>query len=227
MLLFWYVSLSVLLWTIVYMLINIVNKNKSTEWNCRIVAMIHAFIVTKTIEVSFFIERNPFYHVGEQNTIMQNIALTISAGFFVFDFAWSVYMGTEGVLMLSHHVISILSLIGGLMLDHSGSEIVITLWGAELTNPFLQTRWFLRETKQYNTMFGAFNDFTFFIIFFIARIVIGTGLAMTFFTSKKTVLIMKIGGFIFFSISVIWMWQIWKFAKKRNFSGKNFLKGEK
>lgn len=224
----WYVLMSVASWSLLYVFFLKINHLRSSEWNCRIIAMVHSLVASRLSEASFISDgENPFKNIGEKNSHFQNIVLISSSGYFIFDFIWCIIMGTEGVMMVMHHVISIFSLIGGLYLNHSGSEICITLWGSELTNTFLQTRWFLRETKQYDTSFGTFNDFTFFGIFSFTRMGIGTGLAYLFFKAEKTIIPIKVGGFFFWLISILWFWQIWKFVKRRYFSKKELVSDEK
>ena len=213
----WYVSASVILWTLIYCFVLSRNSKQSELWNCRIVAIIHSLTITKLIELSFLLEANPFYNIGEQNSNLQNLAMILSGGYFLFDFAWCLIKGNEGMLMLLHHMISIFSLIGGLYLNHSGAEICTTLWGSELTNPFLQIRWFLKEVKQYDSAFGRLTDFIFFWIFAFSRIGIGSGLAYLFYHAKKTILIIKVGGFLFYGLSIIWMWQICLFIRHKYF----------
>jgi hypothetical protein len=50
-------------------------------------------------------------------------------------------------------------------LGESGYESAAVLAGAELTNPFLAVRWFLKALGYYNTPFGLVND-TFFAVTF-------------------------------------------------------------
>ena len=213
----WYVSYSAIFWTLFYYFVLSRFPKRSELWNCRIVAMAHSLTVTKLIELSFLFEDNPFYNIGEKNSCLQNLAMIVSGGYFIFDFGWCIIKGNEDFMMLLHHVVSILSLIGGLYLDHSGAEICTTLWGSELTNPFLQIRWFLREIKHYDSSFGKLNDFTFFWIFAVSRIGIGSGLAYLFYYAKKTIFVIKVGGFLFYGISIIWMWQICMFVNRKYF----------
>ena len=210
---FWYVLLSVVVWTALYYIVLSSNPKRSELWNCRILAMMHSLMVTKLIEISLLVEGNPFCNIGERNSDLQNLAMVFSGGYFLFDLAWCILKGNEGFMILLHHVVSVLSLTGGLYLDHSGAEICTTLWGSELTNPFLQIRWFLREVKMYDSSFGAFNDLTFFSIFALSRIGIGTGLAVLFYYAKKTIMTIKVAGFLFYGISVVWMLQICKYVK--------------
>ena len=117
--------------------------------------------------------------------------------------------------MMLHHFISLTSLVGCLYMGRSGAEVVSTLWGSEVTNPFLQVRWFLRETGQYDTVFAFINDCVFVGMFAFVRVVIGSYLAYCMYYSKKTHILMKLGGYSFFGISVIWTYLILQFFRKR------------
>ena len=77
-----------------------VNSAKSYEWNCRIVAMVHAFISTRLTETCLIIGPWPFDTLGEVNTLMQTYVLNVSAGYFIFEILWCFYMRTEGFIML-------------------------------------------------------------------------------------------------------------------------------
>lgn len=205
------------LWTLFYALLCCLNYARNHEWNCRIVATSHALLLTTSINViSFVIGPWPFAHFAETNTLLQNLALSVSAGYFLFDTLWCIFMQSEGVLMLLHHMISLMALIGGLMHEKSACEVTAVIWGSELTNPFLQIRWFLKETQKYETTFARLNDIIFVTLFATVRIGIGSYLCcIIVLYSQSTVWWIKLGGIIFHSISFIWMWQISRFAKKR------------
>lgn len=212
----WLLFVSSLLWSAFYALFCCINHRKSYEWNCRIIAISHAILVTNSVDLlCFVIGPWPFSHFAETNTLLQNSVLSISAGYFIFDTIWCLFMKTEGVIMIFHHMISIVSLVGGLLHGQSASEITAVIWGSELTNPFLQVRWFLKQTNQYGTTFARVNDFVFFSLFALVRIGIGSYLCIVILYSHNTVWWIKSGGVIFHSISFIWMWQIVKFATKR------------
>lgn len=211
----WYVFLCTLLWMLIYAVVCKVTKNRSSECNCRIVAMMHALLITKLVEACLIVGPWPFSTLGSPNTLLQIIILTLSTGYFIFDILWCVAMGTEGPTMLAHHVISLVSLIGGLVLGSSGSELTAVIWGSEITNPFLQVRWFLREIKQYGSVFAKINDAIFIMLFAIARVGIGGYLAFLMHYSVNTVWWIKLGGYAFYIIGLIWMVQIAVFARKR------------
>ena len=148
-----------------------------------------------------------------------NLVLCLTAGYFLFEITWCLYMRTEGLLMVIHHAISITSMLISLWTQHSASEVLLTTWGSELTNPFLQIRWFLRETGNYQTIFGFINDLVFFVLFFILRTVIGTVVAYYLYYATETTLFMKVCGFSFYGLSLVWMIQIFKFGQKKLFNG--------
>ena len=179
------------------------------------VAILHALVAVRLVEVCLVSGPWPFSTLGEENTACQTLVMILSSGYFLFDFVWCIYMGTEGIMMLLHHIVSLLSLLYGLYLGCSGSEITSTLWGSELTNPFLQTRWFLREQKLYQTTFAKINDIIFLSLFAFVRVGIGSSLAYLLYLAEKPVTGIKVGGFSFYFISLLWMTQIIKFAIKR------------
>ena len=216
-----YVLLSfVLLWLLYYsMLYTLLHKKYNAEWISRMVAITHALAIARSVEYTAFVETWPFDTMGFTNTHHQNVTLCLTAGYFVFEISWCLYMRTEGLLMLIHHGISINAMVVSLWTGRSASEVLLTTWGSELTNPFLQVRWFLRETNNYQTIFAFFNDLVFFVLFFVVRVMLGTVVAYYLYCSQETVLFMKICGFSFYGLSLVWMIQIYKFGRKRVLGG--------
>jgi hypothetical protein len=126
-------------------------------------------------------------------------------------------MGTEGPIMLIHHITSILTLGYALSLGHSGSEVIGAIFGLEMTNPLLQLRWFLRETGNYHTSFAYVNDLVFMILFLYLRL--GPGSLLTYYTlkAKKPTNLIKAGGLTLYVVGAIWSLLILRFAKRRFF----------
>jgi hypothetical protein len=52
-----------------------------------------------------------------------------------------------------------------------GTELIACICGSEASNPFLQLRWFLRETGKYDTILGEIVDIIFMLLFGGLRIV--------------------------------------------------------
>ena len=80
-----------------------------------------------------------------------------------------------GPVMVAHHFLSIIGLTWCLMAGHYGTELVATIGGAEITNPLLQLRWFLREMGHYRgTIWGHLVDWAFMVSFGFIRIILGS-----------------------------------------------------
>lgn len=122
--------------------------------------------------------------------------------------------------MLLHHVTSVLTLGYALSIGLSGSEIAAAIFGLEMTNPFLQMRWFLRETGKYQTRFAYVNDFVFMGLFLYVRL--GLGSFLTYYTTvaEKPTILIKTGGIILYVVGVVWSILILRFARYRFFGKK-------
>jgi len=130
-------------------------------------------------------------------------------------------MGTEGWDMLFHHLISVSGIAFILFDEYSGPELVATILGTEISNPFLQLRWFMRETGQYQTFVAKVNDIIFMSVFIVWRLGPGSLLwYQTVLVSSKPKLFVKLGGTGMYFIGWVWTVFILRFARKRFFGKK-------
>ena len=209
-------------WTSLYCLLCFVNRHRSYEWNCRLVTIIHASLTTILSSWCGFITGPwPLVFMGEANTPFQTFIATFTLGYFIFDFLWCLYMRTEGLDMLFHHTISVSGIAFILFNEYSGPELVATILGTEISNPFLQLRWFLRETGQYETLLAKVNDIIFMTVFICWRLGPGSLLwYRTVIVSPKPKLFVKLGGTGLYLIGWVWAFFIVRFARKRFFGKK-------
>ena len=215
------------LWTSFYYLTCIVNHKRTVEWNCRIVTVCHGLLsITMCLYCACYTGPWPFDALGEKNTSQQTLCIVVTLGYFLFDFIWCIYMGTEGIDMLLHHVTSICGLTLSLYLESSGSELIATIFGSEVSNPSLQVRWFLRETGYYQTPIAKLNDVVFILLFLFIRIGLGAWLFLCTMLSPKPAVVIKLGGVALYSLSVVWMILIVRFSKRRFFGKKKSSIGE-
>lgn len=95
-------------------------------------------------------------------------------GYLIFDTVWclrcNVY-GCETNIYTIHHAVSMMGLMTSLYLGASGTETNVTIFLAEVTNPFMQFRWFMRESgaRRGDVMYEL-NDFAFIAIYACMRI---------------------------------------------------------
>ncbi|KAK3106996.1 hypothetical protein FSP39_004631 [Pinctada imbricata] len=113
-----------------------------------------------------------------------------------------------------HHLISVAGMTVAVVTGKYGTEMIATIFGSEVTNPLLQTRWFLRETGNYNTRLGTFVDITFMSMFGFFRIGIGSYLLYTYFR-QDTENIGRFAALVIYGISWLFWISIMQYAFKK------------
>lgn len=195
---------SFLLWLDVYSIIYAVNWKHTAEWNCRIVAGLHGTVSASLCFISAFILGPwPFSYIGYPPNLLQCNVMVLSFGYFVFDLLWCLYMKTEGLVMLTHHCLSIMGLTYVLRYNIYGCESSAILGASEFTNPLLQLRWFLKQSGLYDGNIAMFIDFSFVFFFFGARVVVGSALYLWLLISPRMEVIAKLGGTMMHCVGVI------------------------
>ena len=141
--------------------------------------------------------------------------MCLSLGYFLFDLSWCIGFGSEGELMLSHHLLSVGGLVLVLLLGESATEVNAVLFVSEITNPLLQARWFLRETGRYPSLVGDVVDFLFVALFVGLRIVGGAWIVRAMVTSTQTFWMLKVGALAMYAVSLAFMLDIGRFAQRK------------
>ncbi|XP_028320471.1 TLC domain-containing protein 5a [Gouania willdenowi] len=209
--------LSLSCWLSFYLILGYVNSSRSCEWNCRLVTLVHGILaVCVTAYIGYVDGPWPFAYPGTVNTPLQISALILSLGYFIFDMAWCVYFRTEGPVMLAHHTMSILGILLTLWLGESGIEGCAVLFGSEITNPLLQTRWFLKQTGRYRTLLGDVVDVLFMLLFVVMRVFVGGTMLYCELISPRPRFFIKCGGVAMYALSWIFMVDIVKFAMRKS-----------
>ena len=207
---------SFLFWSNFYFLLCIFNRRCSPEWNCRIVTFCHGSVATLlTFTSAFATGPFPFTYVGKPSTSFQVVIIVISVGYFLFDFAWSLWYQTEGWVMLAHHVVSIFGFSYVLYTGMFGTELTAVLGGSEASNPFLQLRWFMKSTGHYTGLPAKLVDYMFVFIFIGLRLGVGTLLHFRIQLDPGVHFVCKMGGQAFYIISVIFGYQIVRFFHRK------------
>ena len=207
---------SLLFWTNFYFILSICNKNKSAEWNCRIVTLSHAIVITFLTFVSaVVIGPWPFSYVGQPSTDLHKAIIIISDGYFLFDLMWCLWHQSEGMVMLAHHLVSLFGFTYVLYTGMNGCELSAVLGGSEATNPVLQCRWFIKEMGYYYGRIAFVVDSIFLFMFVSMRVVVGTTFHWRVQTDPSVDLIPKLGGQAFYIISIIFSIQIMIFYVRK------------
>lgn len=126
----------------------------------------------------------------------------LSFGFFIFDLVWVLWYTPGEHVMLAHHLTTISGYLASLVSGTCGTEVLATVClrasvpcgddviaqmsGAEVTNPLLQVRWFMRETGVYTGLAGLSVDLAFLVLFTAARLGLGSALLLHTFKEGRT-----------------------------------------
>ncbi len=152
----------------------------------------------------------------QRTPLCRSPAMVFSLGYFIFDMAWCVYFRTEGLVMLAHHTMSILGILLTLWLGESGIESCAVLFGSEITNPLLQTRWFLKHSGRYDSFLGDVVDVLFVLLFVFMRIFVGGTMLYCELISPRPKFIIKWGGVAMYALSWVFMVDISRFAYRKS-----------
>ena len=107
--------------------------------------------------------------------------------------------------MLFHHMLSLAGNSLTLYYGKYGTEIVATIFGTEITNPFLQLRWFLRQTGHGAMWYAELNDLFFMFLFGLVRIVVGGYLLYCYLSHPVPDWLGRLGGISIYLVS----WGFW------------------
>lgn len=112
-----------------------------------------------------------FLFLVSVDSIPFQIILTHSMGYFTFDLFWCMLNG-ETVVMLFHHVLTVVGLFYYSFKLSRQFFIVYALGLTEITNPFLQIRWFLKHHGMRESLLFKIIEVKLIILFFVIRVVV-------------------------------------------------------
>lgn len=118
--------------------------------------------------------------------------------------------------MLAHHAASITGILLALLMGVSGCETCGVIFGSEITNPLLQSRWFLRRLGLYDSLLGDAVDLAFITLFATVRVGVGTVMFYCELTSPVAPLVMKLGGVAMYAIAWVFMVDIGRFGYRKS-----------
>ncbi|CAN0259696.1 unnamed protein product [Lampetra planeri] len=208
---------STVLWLFIYLVLCRIFSTRSTEWNCRLITLLHGSIIAMLSGyVSFIAGPSPFTHPGGPNTELQVSTLSLCLGYFLFDIVWCLLYSIQSRVIIAHHIISICGLTISLALGVCATETNIVVFVTEITNPILQLRWFLRQEGRYDgATIGVLLDMVFVLLFICMRIGLGTMLLFSIIPSRRSLLLVKIGGVGIYVISWLFLIDILKFVFRK------------
>lgn len=139
----------------------------------------------------------------------------IAVGYFLYDFAAMAYYGLLDKTMTIHHWICIVGMSLPLTYDMSANYIVMGMFIAESSNPFMHVRCILkhygmRYTKAYETM-----EITFMLLYIYGRILLGLSVVFNTCMCEHNHFMVRFCSFGLLAQSVFFVFQMVGILKKR------------
>ena len=104
---------------------------------------------------------------------MQYMILVNSGGYFLYDVIGMWWFGLLEIDMAIHHSLCIAGIVVVLIEGHDAVHVVAGLFVAEVSNPAMHVRVMLRNLGKRYTKAYEVAEYTYFVMFFFGRIVIG------------------------------------------------------
>ena len=127
--------------------------------------------------------------------------------------AWYVNFSccfADSTIMLIHHGLTCFFTAWSYFTRRSGTGFMVILFVAEITNPLLQLRWFLRETNK-PSYIRVTNELLFVVIFSISRIIVMPYFMYRYF-QQDTDVMGRVGGMSGVGVSFVMWIQLMKFC---------------
>lgn len=208
------VNISIVAWTLLFGISSILPgiNNKSFDFQNRVVSIIHAILSSYLAAV--YVYFNPEgYTIGSNNTPAQTVVITVSAGYFIYDFIACTLHEKFVQKKINytnsfHHISTLSGLLVGLYTGKSAAELGLCLLMMEISNPFMHMIQLFKELKMADSSLAKYNKYIFALVFFVARILLGPFLCYYTCTSRNSPLLVKAGGVGIMAISLVFFKQI-------------------
>ena len=168
-----------------------------------VVAIVHGLFGSRVSEYAIYTEKLwRIEKFGEDNTVLQDTILTVSLGYFIYDFVICLII-KETVVIKVHHFLACVIFAGTLSESYSGPETVVCLWYGEFTNVFCNLRYFFQNQDRFRGSTVAFvNDVFFAVGFLFMRFVVGTYVIYYILTLGKSLPVVQAGSILFTGVNL-------------------------
>jgi hypothetical protein len=158
------------------------------------------------------IDNIPF---GSDISTSQEIILSVSIGYFLYDTICIYCYGIYDKAIMFHHLFSMSIEIIVLLSKAGAIEAIYFCFLFELTNPLLHTKELLRLTGQRNTKAYLCIEMSYFIAFFCFRLLFGVPSLVLTLKNEKIHPVVKTAEICFYILVVYWQIQIFQIMTKR------------
>lgn len=211
-----YVIFCFLAWWFAYYVLFLTTR-QTEEWVCRLLTLLHGIFATVSAIKDIRSNGNCLLMDNAPMSEDQKGYFSIMLGYFLFDFIWIQIYGKEPLIIHFHHISSIIVLLKIMISDVGGMGVTYGIAGLECTNPYLQTRWFLRTYGYLNTPIHTAVELWFFFLFFLIRLVGGTVLLFYVLKSENSDYCLKLLLSLIYIVSLGLAYDIYKYVRRKYF----------
>lgn len=200
---FQYWLVSVVLWTLLYLVIHffvkVKSKSKKDEIDSknRIVSIIHGVFCIYVGFTDEFVNKAEIF--GVPNSEFQNYMMLISKAYFFYDTIACIILGISNLPMLLHHLFCILGFYSSIFYNISATEIIKAMLATEITNPVMHMREIFKNSNLGKTKIYLIFDLIYMSLYILARPGWGTYLMYLTFSCSTSLILVKLSAlFLFF-----------------------------
>ncbi|XP_045495161.1 TLC domain-containing protein 5-like [Colias croceus] len=195
-------------WTWSYVFCAAKFPGKSPEWYSRAVTLVHGTVATGAGLWQCGVFSLTRERLTSKITWAHYATMVWSWGYFAFDLLWCIIYWTESYVMLCHHICALIAINIYMSKEYTGCTFACTLALMEVTNPLLQTRWFLRYEGCNKNILYHLVEIVYLISFLTLRGIVGTYLTYRILHSDIFDMDEKLISLVFYIVSLIFISQI-------------------
>ncbi|XP_020870627.1 transmembrane protein 136 isoform X2 [Arabidopsis lyrata subsp. lyrata] len=148
----------VISWGLAFILTRRIFSSYSFSFSNRLLSTAHATIAVTLATLSVQDLSCPVCPLASKPSPKQMDVMAFSLSYMIYDLICCHFDKVFSIDNAVHHFVSILGFIAGLAYQKSGSEIVATLWVAEISSPFFHLREILKEIGYKDTSLNLAAD---------------------------------------------------------------------
>ncbi|XP_061730041.1 TLC domain-containing protein 5-like [Cydia pomonella] len=165
---------SFLFWSCLYLLSCVRQPDKCPEYHSRVVTLLHGSVSSVVGLAQCGLGSLSICRLTAPVLPGHYALMVWSWGYFAFDLLWCLMYWNQGPLMLAHHFCTLVAITIYMHRNGTGCSFSCTMAFMEVTNPFLQIRWFLKTEGYGRTMLFYIVDILYLSSFLLIRGVLGT-----------------------------------------------------
>ena len=184
-------------WALLFLLLQKFYKDDAL-FNRVIVATAHEFVAARCCEIIWYIEQSmKLDQLGRNVSLPQYYVMASTIGFFLYDTMVLLYNRFE-LTFAMHHILASLPLVTSITTSNSGAELIFSLCFCELSGPFYDFHFFMKQSKYKLSGLAIINECIFLVIFVVCRYGLAIWIIYKLYWSVKSLLIIKFSYYTFF-----------------------------